>query len=54
MNWLTGRSVPLHRDIALDKTYTVVSFGPAPAKWDARLVKGLEMLRHGLMKCWRA
>ena len=42
---------PFHSiDIALDKAYTVVSFGPATAKWDARLAKGSEMLRHGLMQ----
>lgn len=37
-------------DIALDKAYTVVSFGPATAKWDSRLSKGSEMLRHGLIQ----
>lgn len=42
---------PYHSiDIALDKAYTVVSFGPATAKWEARLAKGSEMLRHGLMQ----
>jgi uncharacterized protein GlcG (DUF336 family) len=42
---------PFHSiDIALDKAYTVVSFGPATGKWDARLAKGSEMLRHGLMQ----
>lgn len=43
--------VPFHSiDIALDKAYTVVSFGPATAQWDARLAKGSDMLRHGLMQ----
>ncbi|MCG2579194.1 heme-binding protein [Dechloromonas sp. XY25] len=42
---------PFHSiEIALDKAYTVVSFGPATAKWDARLAKGSDMLRHGLMQ----
>lgn len=42
---------PFHSiDIAFDKAYTVVSFGPATAKWEARLAKGSEMLRHGLMQ----
>ncbi len=42
---------PYHSiEIALDKAYTVVSFGPATAKWEARLAKGSEMLRHGLMQ----
>jgi uncharacterized protein GlcG (DUF336 family) len=42
---------PLHSiDIALDKAYTAVSFGRPTEQWDARLAKGSEMLRHGLLQ----
>jgi uncharacterized protein GlcG (DUF336 family) len=42
---------PFHSiDIALDKAYTAVSFGFPTGKWDARLAKGSEMLRHGLLQ----